>query len=151
MTAALKGGTLSWLIQPFTDEPRAADLQLRQGDAAELPRGAAARAAPGCSSGSRGRDGPAESALRLRRRGALSPDDCTALLRVFRGGRAGGPDDQARASVEPGTRHTRSSASRPAAGRALRGQPGPLRLTFRATVREPSGAVTRRSARVRLR
>ena len=58
------------------------------------------------------------------------------------------------------TKRARPSSRRPAHSlvrlthrgrRVLRGHPGRLRLTLRATVREPSGTVTHRIARVRLR
>ena len=38
VTAALKGGTLSWLIQPFTTEGETPTYDPDNGDAAELPR-----------------------------------------------------------------------------------------------------------------
>ena len=149
VTASLKGGTLSWLIQPFTDEQKPPTYSPDKATLLSFrARPAAGAAAP------RLLRALAASTV-LRRDGFAAavrcPDGCTASLRVAPRRRRAGPDDQARAAVEParGARARPPHRPRPAASCAR--SRGRLRLTFRATVREPSGTVTRRSARVRLR
>ena len=85
VTAALKGATLHWLIQPFNRRAEAADLQPRPRDAAELPFGRRRRPAPavpraGAGSGRAGSPlvyllrrsrSDRAAAQRLRRRGAV--------------------------------------------------------------------------------
>ena len=92
VTAALKGGTLSWLVQPFTTDGQAADLRPRQCDAAELPLGGAAAApgAPGAVGGRRRRAGaldplPAPLAQDGAASGAASPPACCAPRAATRG------------------------------------------------------------------
>ena len=90
----------------------------------------------------------------LRRDGfaaaVLCADGCTATLRVLHGRRV-----LARSTkrAPPSSRRPARSLIRLTRGgrQVLRTQRGRLRLTLRATVREPSGRVTRRTARVRLR
>ena len=115
---------------------------------------------PGAGEGSGRAGSPLVRLLRrsrrtvLRRSGfaaaVLCADGCTATLRVLRGRRV----------LARSTKRARPSSRRPARSlirltrggrRVLRTQRGRLRLTLRATVREPSGRVTRRTARVRLR
>jgi hypothetical protein len=162
-TASLKGGTLNWLVQPYNDEKKpptyspdhATLLSFRPAGG-----GGTAPAVPGAGDGS-GRAGtPLVRLLRrsrttvLRRRGfaaaVLCPDGCTARLRVLRG----------RHLLARSTKRARPSNRRAArtlvrltrrGRRVLRSDRGRLRLALRATVREPSGTVTRRTARVRLR
>ncbi len=144
VTASLKGGTLSWLIQPFTDEPKPPTYSA---DKATLLSFRA-------RGGTRVRLRKRSRSTILKRDGFAAavrcPDGCTALLRVLRDGEV-----LARTTkrARPSSRHEARALVRltPRGRQILRGQPGRLRLTFRSTVREPSGSVTRRSTRVRLR
>ncbi len=160
VTAALKGGTLHWLIQPFNEEQKPPTYSPDHATLLSFRPAGGGGAAP--RSGDRsGRAGsPLVRLLRrsrstvLVRRGfataVLCSDGCTATLRVFRG----------RALLARTRKRARPSHARPARAlvhltargrRVLRTQPGRLRLTLRATVREPSGIVTRRTVRERLR
>jgi hypothetical protein len=165
VTADLKGGTLQWLIQPFNDEgkpptygPNHATL-VSFGPPGSGGGPAPAPAPPASGNGS-GRVAPRVWLLKrsratvLARRGfaaaVLCPEGCTARLEIFRGRdllartikRTRGSDARAARSLVRLTRRGR---------RALRTRDGRLRLIVRATVREPSGTVTRRVARLRLR
>jgi hypothetical protein len=163
VTAALEGGTLHWLIQPFTAEQgpptyspdRATLLSFRSAGG-----GGPAPAVPRAGAGSGRAGSPLVYLLRRsratvsRRNGfaaaVLCPDGCTAALRVLGGRRV-----LARSTkrAQPSRRRSARSLIRlTRAGRqVLRTHAGRLRLTLRADVREPAGRVTRRTARVRLR
>jgi hypothetical protein len=162
VTASLKGGTLHWLVQPYNEEGKpptyspdhATLLSFRP-----AAGGGPAPAVPGAGGGS-GRGTPRVRLLRrarrtvLRRHGfaaaVLCPGGCTARLRVLRGRHVlGRSTKRARASNR---RAARSLVRLTARGRrVLRGDRRRLRLTLRATLRAPSGAVTHRTARVRMR
>ena len=156
VTAALKGGTLSWLIQPFTTE----QLPPTYGpDHATLVSfGSGAGGAPAAGGDGAGL-APSIRFLRrsrktvLRRRGfaagVLCPEGCEARLTVTCG----------RTVVARTTKRARPSTGRAARAlvrltargrRVLRARKGRLRLTLRAELRPPSGAVVRRSAKARL-
>ena len=159
VTASLKGGTLHWLIQPFNDEekpptysPDKATLLsfLSSGPGVVPPR------LPGVD------DGSGSPSVRLLRRSrstvlkhngfaaaVLCPDGCTAKLRVLRGRHLlARTTKRARPSSRRGARSLVRLTRR---GRhVLRTHRGRLRLTLRATLREPSGAVTRRTVRVQV-
>jgi len=153
MTASVKGGTLHWLIQPFTPEQRPPTYGR---DHATLLSFAPAAAPPGAGGGA----GPSVRLLRrsrstvLRRRGFAAavrcPQGCTARLTVTRGRRV-----LARATkrARPSGRRSARALVRltPRGRRVLRTRRGRLTLALRATLREPSGAVTRRRATTRLR
>jgi hypothetical protein len=153
-TASLKGGTLHWLIQPFNTENRPPTYGP---DHATL---LTFRPTAGGSPGQGGTRRPSVRLLRrsrakvLRRRAFAAavrcPNGCTARLRVLRGRRV-----LARSTkrVRPtGRRATRARIRLTARGRrVLRTHRGRLRLTLRARLREPSGRVTHRTARARLR
>jgi hypothetical protein len=143
VTAALKGGTLHWLIQPFTPEQKPPTYGRDHATLVSFRAGT-----------------PLVRLLRRSRRtvlrhngfaaGVLCADGCTAHLRVLRGRRV----------LARSTKRARPSSRRPARSlirltregrRLLRTRRGRLRLTLRTTVRDPSGSVTRRTARVRLR
>src|SRR5215212_3344136 len=147
VTASLKGGTLHWLIQPFTTEPRPPTYGPGHATLLSFRRtGGTARPSVRLLRRSR--------ATVLRRRGFAAavrcPRGCTARLRVLQGGRVlARSTKRARPS---GRRAARSRVRLTARGRrVLRTHHGRLRLTLRATLREPSGRVTRRTVRARLR
>ena len=162
MTASVRGGTLHWLIQPYNEEQRpptygpdhATLLSFRPAG------GGAAPGAPGPGAGADGRLAPSVRLLRrsratvLRRRGFAAavrcPEGCTARLAVTRGRRV-----LARTTkrVRPAGRRSARALVRltPRGRRVLRTRRGRLRLTLRAALREPSGALTRRRATTRLR
>jgi hypothetical protein len=155
VTAALAGGTLHWLIQPFNDEQKPPTYSA---DKATL---LSFRAAGGGSTPSgRGAGSPGVRLLRrsrstvLRHNGFAAavrcPGGCTARLRVLRGGHLlAGTTKRARPSRR---RAARSLIRLTHRGRHdLRTHRGRLALTVRATLREPSGVVTRQRTRVRLR
>ena len=160
VTAALKGGTLSWLVQPFTtegekptyDPDKATLLSFRA-----LGGGAAAPGGPAAGDGA----GLAPSIRFLRRSrktvlirrgfaaGVVCPEGCSARLTVTRG----------RTVLARTTKRARPSSGRaalahvrltPAGRRLLRARTGRLRLTLRATLRPP-GRVVHRRASARLR
>jgi hypothetical protein len=157
VTAALKGGTLHWLIQPFTTEPKPPTYGANHATLLSFRATGGATPAPAVPGG---QAAPRVRLLRhsrwtvLRRKAFTAAvrchAGCSATLRVLRGKRL----------LARSTRRVRPSSRRPARAlvrltrrgrRVLRTRPGPLRLTLRAALREPSGAVTRRTARVRLR
>jgi hypothetical protein len=147
VTASLKGGTLHWLIQPFTTEPRPPTYGPGHATLLSFRRtGGTARPSVRLLRRSR--------ATVLRRRGFAAavrcPRGCTARLRVLQGRRVlARSTKRARPS---GRRAARSRIRLTARGRrVLRTHHGRLRLTLRATLREPSGRVTRRTVRARLR
>src|SRR3954471_18985655 len=153
------GGTLSWLVQPFTTEPKPPTYG--PGHATLLsfrPAGGAGGGAPA------GGDGAGLApAIRffhrsrrsvLRRRGfaagVLCPQGCTARLTIKRRG----------AVLARTTTHARASTGAAARAlvrltrrgrRVLRGDRRRLRVTLHAALRAPSGALVHRSARARLR
>src|SRR4051794_22486428 len=146
VTASLEGGTLHWLIQPFTTEPRPPTYG--PGNATLLSfRRTGGTARPAVRLLRRAR------ATVLRRRGFAAavrcPRGCTARLRVLQGRRVlARSTKRARPS---GRRAARSRIRLTARGRrVLRTHHGRLRLTLRASLREPSGRVTRRTVRARL-
>jgi hypothetical protein len=154
VTAALAGGTLHWLIQPFNDEQKpptySADkatlLSFRAAGGDSAPSGPGA-GSPGVRLLRRSRSTVLRHngfAAAVRCRGG-----CTARLRVLGGGHLlARTTKRARPSRR---RAARSLIRLTHRGRhVLRTHRGPLALTLRATLREPSGAVTRRRARVRL-
>jgi hypothetical protein len=147
VTASLPGGTLHWLIQPFTTDPRPPTYG--PGHATLLSfRRSAGTARPSVRLLRRSR------ATVLRHRGFTAavrcPRGCTARLRVLQGHRV-----LARSTkrARPSGRHAPQTLVRLTARgrRVLRTHHGRLRLTLRATLREPSGRVTRRTVRARLR
>ena len=162
VTAALRGGTLHWLIQPFNAEQKPPTYRADRATLLSFRRVGGrwpAPAVPRADAGSGRAGSPLVYLLRrsrsavLRRNGfaaaVLCPDGCTATLRVLDGRRV----------LARSTKQAQPSRRRPArslirltrAGRqVLRTHPGRLRLTLRAGVREPAGRVTRRTARVRL-
>jgi hypothetical protein len=90
----------------------------------------------------------------LRRRGfaagVLCPQGCTARLTVTRGWTVlARTTKHARASTGPAARALVRLT--PRGRRVLRSDPRRLRLRLRAVLRDPSGAVVRRSATARLR
>jgi hypothetical protein len=149
VTTALKGGTLHWLVQPYTEEPSPPTYGP---DHATL----LSFAATGAAGAGRPAAGPAARLLRrsratvLRRGGFAAavrcPAGCAARLRVTRGGRV----------LARATKRVRR-ASRvlvrltPRGRRVLLGDHRPLRIALRAALRDSTGAVTRRTARARLR
>jgi hypothetical protein len=157
VTASLKGGTLNWLIQPFNDEqkpptysPDKATLLSFRAAAG----GGLTPATPGAAGSPRVRLLRRSRSTVLKRDGfaaaVLCPRGCTATLRVLRGRRV----------LARTTKRARPSSRRAARSlvrltrrgrRVLRTHGGRLALTLRASVREPSGTITRRTARVRLR
>src|SRR5215210_5086813 len=162
VTAAVKGGTLHWLIQPYNEEQRpptyspdhATLLSFRPAAGGPVPAGPGAGGGSGRAGAPRVRLLKRSRSMVLRRNGfaagVVCPAGCTARLRILRAGRL----------LARSTKRARPSSRRAARshirltrrGRAvLRTRRGRLRLTLRATLREPSGRITRRSARVRLR
>jgi hypothetical protein len=158
VTASVKGGTLNWLIQPFNEEQRPPTYGADHATLLSFrPAGAGPVATPPGAGG--GGLGPSARLLRrargtvLRRRGFAAavrcPEGCTARLTVTRGRRV-------LARTTKRVRASRRSAHAlvrltPRGRRVLRTRHGRLRLTLRAALREPSGALTRRSVRTRLR
>jgi hypothetical protein len=159
VTASLKGGTLNWLIQPFNTENRPPTYG--PDHATLLSFRPAAGSAPSGSGGGSGRSArPSVRLLRrsratvLRRRGFAAAvrcrSGCTARLRVLRGGRV--LARSTKRARPTGRRSARKLVRLTARGRhVLRAHRGRLRLTLRATLREPSGRLTRRTVRARLR
>jgi hypothetical protein len=158
-TVSLKGGTLQWLVQPFNEEKKPPTYSPDHATLLSF-RAAGGGSAPVGGGGARGARSPSVRLLRrsrstvLARRGFAAavrcPAGCTATLRVSSG----------RGVLARSTKRARPSSRRAAKAlvrltargrRVLRSQPGRLRLTLRATLREPSGSVTRGTARVRLR
>ncbi len=160
VTASVKGGTLSWLIQPFNDEQKPPTYNPDKATLLSFrPTGPGVVPPPRPGAG----EGAGSPSVRLLKRsratvlrhdgfaaGVLCRNGCRATLRVLRGRRL----------LARSTKRARPSGRRPARslvrlthrGRhVLRTHRGRLRLTLRATVREPSGTVTHRTARVRLR
>ena len=143
VTASLKGGTLSWLIQPFNDEQKPPTYSPDK--ATLLSFRAAGRRAARAAAAALPLD--RAQAQRLRRRRAL-PRRLHRALRVS----AAATCSPARPSARGRRAGARPRARPPHPPRPeLLRAAGRLRLTLRAAVREPSGTVTRRTARVRLR
>jgi hypothetical protein len=154
VTAALKGGTLHWLIQPFNEEEKPPTYSPDKATLLSFTPTGPGVAPPPLPAGA-----PSVRLLRrsrsmvLRHNGfaaaVLCPDGCTARLRVQRGGHVlARTTKRARPSTRRGARSLIRLTHR---GRRVLRAGGRPRLTLRATLREPSGAVTRRTARVRLR
>src|SRR3954447_13171707 len=146
VTASLKGGTLPWLIQPFTTQPRPPTYGPGHATLLSFRRtGGTARPSVRLLRRSRAtvlHRGGFAAVLRCQR-------GCTARLRVLQGDRVLARSTQrARPSGRRATRSVRLTAR---GRRVLRTHHGRLRLTLRATLREPSGRVTRRTVRARLR
>jgi hypothetical protein len=158
VTAALKGGTLSWLIQPFNEEGRPPTYGAQNATLLSFRALGGGAAAPAAGDGA----GLAPSIRFLRRTrrtvlkrrgfaaGVLCPEGCTARLSVRRG----------RQVLARTTKRARPSTGRaaralvrltPAGRRVLRSRKGRLRLTLRATLRPPEGGAVRRAAKARLR
>jgi hypothetical protein len=157
-TASVKGGTLQWLVQPFNTENRPPTYGPDHATLLSFRAvGGSAPAAPGAGSGS---GSPNVRLLRrsrrtvLRRRGfgalVRCPEGCTARLTVTHGRRV-----LARATKRARPARTRAARAlvrlTPRGRRLLRNRRGGLRVTLRARLREPSGALTRRTVRARVR
>ena len=160
VTAALKGGTLSWLVQPFTtegekptyDPDKATLLSFRAlGGGAAAPGGPAAGDGAGLAPSIRFLRRSRHTVLKRRgfAAGVVCPEGCSARLTVTRG----------RQVLARTTKRARPSSGRaalahvrltPAGRRLLRARTGRLRLTLRATLRPP-GRVVHRRASARLR
>src|SRR3954470_21132102 len=146
VTASLEGGTPHWLVPPFTTGPRPPTYG--PGHATLLSfRRSAGTARPSVRLLRRSR------ATVLRRRGFAAPVRCprggTARLRVLEAQRV--LARSTKRARPPGRRAARIRIRLTARGRrVLRTHHGRLRLTLRATLREPSGRVTRRTVRARL-
>ncbi len=156
VTARVKGGTLSWLIQPF--DPGGGKPTYRKDRATLL----SFRSVGGRDGDAAAGDGaglsPAIRFLRrsrttvLKRRGfaarVLCPEGCTARLEVRRG-------RQVLARTTKRATTGRAALARVkltrAGRRVLRTRPERLRLTLRATLTPPSGTAVRRTAKRRLR
>jgi hypothetical protein len=161
VTASAKGGSLHWLIQPYNEEQ---STPTYSPDKATLlsfrPAGGGGPGARPPSAGGGGALAPSVRLLRrsrttvLRRRGFAAAvrcaAGCTARLTVMRGRRV-----LARTTKRAQPVRRRSALAHvrltPRGRRVLRTRGSRLRLTLRASLREPSGAVTRRSVRTRLR
>jgi hypothetical protein len=142
VTARLAGGTLHWLIQPFSDEPGPPTYSADQATLLSFRPRASVRLLRRSRSTVLRHNGFA-AAVRCAA-------GCTATLRVLQG----------RQLLARTTKHARPAGRRAARSlvrlthrgrRVLRGHRGRLRLTLRALLREPSGRAIRRSVRVRLR
>jgi hypothetical protein len=159
VTAPLKGGTLSWLVQPYNEEGKPPTYGTSNATLLSF-RSLAAGAPGGHAAGDGAGLAPSIRLLRrsrrtvLRRRGfaagVLCPEGCDARLSVTRGRRV----------LARTTKLARPSSGRaaralvrltPRGRRVLRQRGGRLRLTLRATLRPPAGAPVRRSVRARLR
>ena len=161
VTAALKGGTLSWLVQPFNpegqtptyDPDKATLLSFRSlGGGAGAPAGPAAGDGAGLTPSIRFLRRPRRTVLERRgfAAGVVCPEGCTARLTVTRG----------RLVLARTTKRARPSTGRaalarvrltPAGRRLLRARTGRLRLTLRAALATPSGRVVHRRTSARLR
>ena len=162
MTAAAKGGTLGWLIQPFNPEgnpptyspDHATLVSFARGPARSRqvsPRRARRRPAPapGCrprSASSTARAGPCCGAAVPA--GVLCPEGCRATLTVKRGHHLLARTIK---RVRPGPIAKVRVKLTKRGRRVLREDHRRLRLTLRAALRLPSGAVPKRRATVRLR
>jgi hypothetical protein len=151
------GPTLGWLVQPFNTERKtptyspdhATLLSFRPTAGTGAPAGGdGAGLTPSIRFFKRSR----RTVLRRRgfAAGVLCPLGCTARLTVTRG----------RTVLARTTKHARASSGAaaralvrltPRGRRVLRSDPRRLRLRLRAVLRDPSGAVVRRSATARLR
>jgi len=160
VTAAVKGGTIGWLVQPFNEQ---GNPPTYSPDHATLlsfaPRpGAVAPGAPAAGSGAG--LSPALRFFHRKRRtvlrrhgflaGVLCHDGCVAALTVKRGhhllARTG---TRVRASTGAVAKVRVRLTKR--GRRALRDDRGRLKLTLRAALRLPSGKVPKRRASARLR
>ena len=148
VTAALKGGTLHWLIQPYTNEPspptygpdRATLLSF-----APVGRAGAGRLA-----------GPSVRLLRRARRTVLRRGGFAAAVRCPAGCRARLTVTRGRRVLARATKRVRRAGRAlvrltPRGRRVLRTDRRRLRIALRAALRDSTGAVTRRSVRARLR
>ena len=161
VTAAAKGGTLGWLIQPFNPEEKpptyspdhATLLSFARGPGAVAPAAAPGPPAAGSGAGL----SPALRFFHRTRRtvlrrgflaGVLCPEGCRATLTVKRGRHL-----LARTSkrVRPGPIAKVRVKLTKRGRRVLRDDHRRLRLTLRAALRLPSGAVPKRKATARLR
>ena len=139
VTAALKGGTLHWLIQPFNEEQKPPTYSPDHATLVSFgpARRRRSRTGPGPRRRGPGGSGRAGSPLvRLLRRSrstvlgrrgfataVLCPDGCTATLRVFKG-RGLLARTIKRARPSDAGRRARSSASPPTAGASCARSPG---------------------------
>ena len=162
VTAAAKGGTLGWLIQPFNPEgnpptyspDHATLVSLARGPGAVAPgRPAPARPAAGSGAGL----SPALRYFHRTRRtvlrrgflaGVLCPEGCRATLTVKRGHHLLAHTIK---RVRPGPIAKVRVKLTKRGRRVLREDRGRLRLTLRAALRLPSGAVPKRRATAKLR
>ena len=162
VTAAAKGGTLGWLIQPFNPEGNPPTYSPDHATLVSFARGPGAvapgRPAPGPpAAGSGAGLSPALRYFHRTRRtvlrrgflaGVLCPEGCRATLTVKRGHHL-----LARTSkrVRPGPIAKVRVKLTKRGRRVLREDRRRLRLTLRAALRLPSGAVPKRRATARLR
>src|SRR3954454_3043304 len=158
VTAAAKGGTLSWLIQPFNPEGNPPTYSPDRATLVSFARraGAGGRGAPAGRSGAAGP--PTIRFFHRKRRtvlrrggfsaGVLCPEGCRAALTVKRGGQL-----IARASkrVRPGPIMKVRVKLTKRGRRVLRDDHRRLKLTLRAALRLPSGATAKRRATAPLR
>jgi hypothetical protein len=160
LTASLKGGTLHWLVQPYNTERKPPTYSPDHATLLSFRAAGGGGSAPSGVGGAGGGRSPSVRLLRrarstvLARRGFAAavrcPDGCTARLQIVSGGRV----------VARSTKRARPTSGRSARAlvrltsrgrRVLRTHRGRLRLTLRAALREPAGAVAHRTARARLR
>ena len=163
VTAAAKGGTLSWLIQPFNPEgnpptyspDHATLVSFAPGRAA----GAPAPGPPGPAAGGSGAGlAPTIRFFHRKRRtvlrrggfsaGVLCPEGCRATLTVKRGHHLLA---RTRQHVRPGAIAKVPVKLTKRGRRVLRDDHRRLKLTLRASLRLPSGAVPKRRATAKLR
>jgi hypothetical protein len=158
VTAAAKGGTIGWLIQPFNEENNPPTYSPDHATLVSFaPVGAAG--APGPPAGGSGAGlAPTLRFLHRKRRtvlrrggfsaGVLCPEGCGARLTVKRGRQVlARTSRRVRGSGLVKVRVKLTSRGR----RVLRGDHRRLKLTLRATLRLPSGATAKRKASARLR
>ena len=156
VTARIKGGTLSWLIQPF--DPGGGKPTYRKDRATLL----SFRSVGGRDGDAAAGDGaglsPAIRFLRrsratvLKRRGfaarVLCPEGCTARLEVRRGRQVLARTIKRAATGRAALARVELTRT---GRRVLRTRPEREQLTLRATLTPPSGTAVRRTAKRRLR
>jgi hypothetical protein len=158
VTAAAKGGTLSWLIQPFNPEGNPPSYSPDHATLVSFARRAGA-GGPGAPAGGSGAGlAPTIRFVHRKRRtvlrrggfsaGVLCPEGCRATLTVKRGRRL-----LARTSkrVQPGPIVKVRVKLTKRGRRVLREDHRRLKVTLRASLRLPSGATAKRRATARLR
>jgi hypothetical protein len=160
VTARIKGGSLSWLIQPF--DPGGGKPTYSPDKATLVSFGPPSGAAPPSGTPTGGDGAGLSPSIRfykrarrtvLKRRGfasgVLCPEGCTARLEVKRGGRVLARTTK-RAQPSKGRAALAHVKLTRAGRRVLKTRPGRLRLALRATLTTPAGVV-RRTAKARLR